>query len=996
MVDRNDVMPLLDSIADDADLSHRLLLLDALSAMPLTPQAWRELGPMASSLLKRLAITGGLDDAARAVLARIPLRSVRERLRRIAANPKRADALPMALALAAAHDAAGLPTLRAALSDAPCESVAQAIASLPLEDLAVAAADLEPGLAAADEMTRCWTAIAMARVSHYEPLEQVWDALVRPPAFFETHPRRRLLTAPPPIFHGDPSRTLTALRGLGPQPQTLQAFVQGLMRNDFDAGVPRDPTFVQDARDAELFVEGLVAQPAQPKRSPPPSDPRAAAKAGQAARRLVSTPWRGLDPAWQDGEREWLHATPPELAAEVVESALRGLVAPQKLPDLDRAPPWALGNALLNLVTALPEALPLRIASLVRVADELPHIPRDALAWTAARAGAPAVLAALTPDILSTEADERGRWLAWLRDIALELEAPAPFAGAGGGVASTGALHELIDDVSWRDAMPSQRGAPPASFATVAPGAAPDPVHAPPASARRELFPDIATPDLHPIAGQNVIVDISLAEQAAPGMVGSVHLPDSDPQTIHILQVHLLFGEQSAWSELRYAQALGTVARARFTLPAPATTEPNTLCTLRANFYLNQRWCGEGLRNLDVRRDAQVDPLADIPMPTLPDWHQGLTLEPGAAPPDLIVRIQKSGGIGEYRWSCLSPHLNLATPTEPAEDRMALGSDAETFVRNLFKPLADKPLDEMDIVDVEGAGDVIYNATPSVFKQAYWAVWLAAKQGGFAFDSIQLITDEPYVPWELMRVADDQHAPDDPPELLSIRHCVGRWLASQSSGLTQRIPVQSVAVSASDYSQVDGVAQKLPWASKERELLMQHYHAIDVPLQSTPLLAFLLNGRAQAVHFACHGKMSIAAPDTSFLVLEDTPHVLKPPAIGRTEVRRGLGRQRPLIFLNACEVGGAAASLSIVAGFPAAFLSAGAAAVVCPLWAVNDERAMRIAETFYASVLVADGKPLGQVLREVRAAWRTEGHLTYLAYVLYGDPLARVDYSGTT
>ena len=103
----------------------------------------------------------------------------------------------------------------------------------------------------------------------------------------------------------------------------------------------------------------------------------------------------------------------------------------------------------------------------------------------------------------------------------------------------------------------------------------------------------------------------------------------------------------------------------------------------------------------------------------------------------------------------------------------------------------------------------------------------------------------------------------------------------------------------------------------------------------------------------------------------------------------------PLVFLNACEVGGAAEALSLVAGFPAAFLKAGASALVSPLWVVNDERAFEIARGFYDAALAPAGprRPLGQLLRDVRAQWREEGHLTYLAYVLYGDPLAWLDPS---
>ncbi|MEO7057202.1 MAG: CHAT domain-containing protein, partial [Caldimonas sp.] len=493
----------------------------------------------------------------------------------------------------------------------------------------------------------------------------------------------------------------------------------------------------------------------------------------------------------------------------------------------------------------------------------------------------------------------------------------------------------------------------------------------------------------------SVAFEVSLGKAPADDTIGRVRLPGDDPEAIHCLQVHLMFGAESAWSELTFSHAGGTLGPARFQLDAPPSgSEPNAVVAVRANFYLGQRWCGEAARNVDVRRDAASPPLASIQAPRPPDWHQGIELEVNAQPPDLVVRILRSGAAGEYRWTCLSPHLALAPPADPADAFTALGNDAETFVKSLLKPLADKWLDALSQAGVDGAGDRIYAATPAVFKQAYWAVWQAARRGGFEFESIQLVTDEPYVPWELMRVADDDIAPDEPPECLAIRHSVGRWLPRQSSGLTQRIAVHSVAVSASDYEQVDSVTQKLPWAGRERALLIDEYHALDVPLRSGPLLAFLNEGQVQAVHFACHGKMSVSAPDTSFLVLEDTPQVLQPPVIGRVETRRGLGRQRPLVFLNACEVGGAASSLDIVAGFPAAFLSAGAAAVVCPLWAVNDERAQRIAEIFYERVLVADGAPLGRVLRDVRAAWRAEGQLTYLAYVLYGDPMARVIYTG--
>jgi hypothetical protein len=115
--------------------------------------------------------------------------------------------------------------------------------------------------------------------------------------------------------------------------------------------------------------------------------------------------------------------------------------------------------------------------------------------------------------------------------------------------------------------------------------------------------------------------------------------------------------------------------------------------------------------------------------------------------------------------------------------------------------------------------------------------------------------------------------------------------------------------------------------------------------------------------------------------------------VDHERVRRGLGLQHPLVFLNACDVGGAATTLSLVAGFPAAFLGAGSSAVIAPLWVVSDKRARQISEQFYKSAF-SGTQTLGRILRDVRKEWVNGRHLTFLAYVLYGDPMSEVRYTG--
>ena len=242
-----------------------------------------------------------------------------------------------------------------------------------------------------------------------------------------------------------------------------------------------------------------------------------------------------------------------------------------------------------------------------------------------------------------------------------------------------------------------------------------------------------------------------------------------------------------------------------------------------------------------------------------------------------------------------------------------------------------------------------------------------------------------------MRVADLQRGREFEPELLGIRHSIGRWIASESSRLPQQITVQNFAITGSGYENNPNIP-KLPWVKDELEWLIQHYNPIVIPLKSGDLVKFLDTGTAQAVHFACHGKMSFLTPLLSLLIMEDHPANLKPTTISRFEVQKGLGANHPIVFLNACQTGAEGYTLGLVAGFPAAFLKAGASAVISPLWTISDAHAKEITEQFYSAAFAQPGATLGEIMQNIRKEWAAKNHLTFLAYVLYGDPQARIKF----
>lgn len=575
---------------------------------------------------------------------------------------------------------------------------------------------------------------------------------------------------------------------------------------------------------------------------------------------------------------------------------------------------------------------------------------------------------------------------------------------------SSSILTHIADGVDINDIINRSFGAP----SITRDGGAAEPVHernipdgletvvesTQPANPIQQVFPAIDASSKHPLVGENITLSVSLKTQADPEVSGGVALPTAEPAFVFKLDVHLLCGQESQWDTLEYSQQGGTTKAATFSFTAPDVSPDASgnypereKLPVTVNFYYQNRWCGEGRRYLDLLLDETVAPLRRLPKPPESYWSKLIYLEQGAQPPDLLVRISKTGE-HEYQWVCLSPHMQFDTSLSGS---MILPQKAEDFVRDMFEQYSRTTLNEVRVNEIRGIGEHIYDSTPEAFRAAYWTLHgLSHARGGVAFKNILFITDEPYIPWELMRIADQQRGPGVEAEFLSIRHAVGRWVADCSSRLPQQIPVREMVASGSDYVGIPAVDPPLPWVKEELAWLSQHYQAKTVPLRSADVLNFLKTGTAQAVHFACHGMMDSLNPLRSQLVMEDSPANLRPTVISANEVEVGLGKAHPLIFLNACQVGSSGASLSLMAGFPGAFLKAGASAVISPLWTISDEHAKTITEQFYQAAFANPGATLGEIMQGIHKQWADKQHLTFLAYVLYGDPQARVSFQPVT
>jgi CHAT domain len=410
--------------------------------------------------------------------------------------------------------------------------------------------------------------------------------------------------------------------------------------------------------------------------------------------------------------------------------------------------------------------------------------------------------------------------------------------------------------------------------------------------------------------------------------------------------------------------------RASFTVtvrePVPADAGPPAL---RARFDYRLRASGSVRREIPIMAGDNV--LADArPEPAAPDR---LVLDAKAGAPDLAISIAPlRGSTDSYKVVVKTGLLGGVT----VEDDWNLSDDSATYVAETMGGFTAKnatPLARRRAL--EGAGMEFFTNSPKQFQDLYWRLIDA----GAPPTTVLLISEERSIPWELMipsrRTADGRYQRLAP---LGVQCAIGRWHGDDYVCPGQVVPLQDSLILAPTYN------PPLPQASAERDLILELFPGQSVPATFDELDAFYGAHTASLFHFVCHGR------DATLQAIK----LLQNQVLWANQVRAGgLGmacrKSRPLIFLNACEVGRPGAGLAAVGGFAASFIACDAGAVIAPLWAVDDGVAHQVAVTFYGTVKKKPETPFADILRELRAkAYAAEGEDSYAAYCFYGDPHA--------
>jgi hypothetical protein len=340
---------------------------------------------------------------------------------------------------------------------------------------------------------------------------------------------------------------------------------------------------------------------------------------------------------------------------------------------------------------------------------------------------------------------------------------------------------------------------------------------------------------------------------------------------------------------------------------------------------------------------------------------------------DLTVNIlQDPGGGDRYQWSFnVGPGLrNLGEAFRFASS--GFGMSAKDYFKAKFNACPYLAQGQHQGA-LQGIGEEIWRAAPQEFRNLYLAIH---KRVGFDF-SIQIMTNEPYVPWELMFPVEEDL--EDAGHLY-LKHPTARWFMDGAS-MPPSFPIGDVITFAPQY-QYGG---NLPAAQAEAEWLVTKYgaHRPDPTyagfmgvLQTPP------NTAVRLLHFAGHGA-SEGAPGSVGIRMSDG---WVPVDAINSSVQLGK-RYRPLCIINACQVGATDACLASTSGWPPALVRRSFSGVIAPLWSVQDDIASEFIKDTLTE-LIDNGQSFGNAVLKSRQ-YHSAVSPSAFAYLSYGDVMAK-------
>jgi hypothetical protein len=362
---------------------------------------------------------------------------------------------------------------------------------------------------------------------------------------------------------------------------------------------------------------------------------------------------------------------------------------------------------------------------------------------------------------------------------------------------------------------------------------------------------------------------------------------------------------------------------------------------------------------------------------------------------DKLVQVDKNTNAIEirYQYRVHCPRLNLdfaqfESPKLLAPDGSAATSEL-AFVQRIYSTMTNKMLRTQSQVtqfanEVEAFGeDLCAQLFPPDLIQILW-------DGRTSIDCIRVMSWEPYIPWELVKLALPGPNKQSDDKFLS-QYGMVRWLNGRSA--PRELPLKDWSYYAATYpnNPANDVTKEVAYLTTE--LVKHNIQATPVASTYDAFAGAWQAGAFDVFHVACHGDVKDDDIEKAELVITDelvngrTQYIsISANVVGKLA---HLWPRRPLVFLNACEAGRLGESLTAWGGWPKKLIASGAGAVVGASWPVRDVASSKFAQAFYDALLA--GETLAAAATQARIAASTSGDATWVSFKVFGDPHATLE-----
>jgi CHAT domain len=486
-----------------------------------------------------------------------------------------------------------------------------------------------------------------------------------------------------------------------------------------------------------------------------------------------------------------------------------------------------------------------------------------------------------------------------------------------------------------------------------------------------DRYPSISS-DEQPVAGQ--IFRFEVALNAIPDAPDAERISFKDVpgdwQALDVeVEVHssrLVFenGANRRTIEVRRER---TTASASFSATVRSEGDATAPLQIVAMFAYANRHSGIVRRTFEVKRTDAAEARAGT-------WPVASVNLVSAANADLTVRIVRIDGSGNYMWSLIAPKgVGMGTPWREAMTN--LGTDTGEYALGLLRECPGFAAGRHE-GKLRGIGETIWAASPEAFKALYRDL---RNTFGPAFP-IQILTDEPHIPWEMMHP--DGESGVVRPDHLFMTHPIARWFLRIEGRIPPRFEPGSIASFVPQYANDESLAMALD----EGKWLAEHLGALPQDATYKGFTDFWSVGipadPVAVLHFAGHGDTDDAGV-AKIKMTDDW--------VSCNDVHGGVDlgvRYGTFVVLNACRVGTGDYRLGLSSGWASSLADRKFRGILAPLWAVQDECAALVVRKYLEEFI--RGVPVGQAMLTARAGRRAVSATPY-AYVVHGDVMAKIE-----